>query len=154
MALVERKIMLTHVSNAVKLFLNMNIDVNTLSVGECTALSQMKLLLESNAVKDIHNTAQLQEFTSIISHQHATEICCVCQATIRFTDTLADGCENGHVFSRCCQTLQLCLQVPYRKCSFCICLAAARHPAGNSRQSAWLAALQTERCTYCDGKLV
>ena len=25
---------------------------------------------------------------------------------------------------------------------------------GNSRQSAWLAALQTERCTYCDGKLV
>jgi len=33
MALVERKIMLTHVSNAVKLFLNMNIDVNTLSVG-------------------------------------------------------------------------------------------------------------------------
>jgi len=56
--------------------------ISVLFCPECTALSQMKLLLESNAVKDIHNTAQLQEFTSIISHQHATEICCVCQASI------------------------------------------------------------------------
>ena len=32
MALVERKIMLTHITNAMKLFLTMNIDVNNMSV--------------------------------------------------------------------------------------------------------------------------
>lgn len=56
--------------------------VSVLFCPERTTLSLMSALLESDEVQDSHNQAQFQEITSIISHQCANEMCCVCQASI------------------------------------------------------------------------
>ncbi|XP_074659333.1 general transcription factor 3C polypeptide 4-like [Tubulanus polymorphus] len=78
------------------------------------------------------------------------EQCAICTERIPLVTISQGVCPKGHSFGRCCQTLLLCQNVPYRKCMECQSVAIAMEISGSD----WIKQVLKTKCTFCDGILV
>ncbi|XP_038044691.1 general transcription factor 3C polypeptide 4-like [Patiria miniata] len=91
------------------------------------------------------------------SNPHETEVgkretCDLCGEIVAFTSAVSDACPNGHGWSRCQLSLQLCqTTAKSRECLYCSAMALS---AQNQSDSAWLRRILRQCCLLCASMFV
>jgi hypothetical protein len=75
------------------------------------------------------------------------ELCKICGADIPTKHVINEGCLNGHNIGRCCKTLRICQDLPYKSCENCRALSIGQHLKGSN----WFEKMKESCCTFCDG---
>lgn len=136
---IEMFILMYHIQATFGMVYSLN--SKSLSHTEKSSLSLMKTFMTSNSMNS--NFVLLEAF----SHEY-NEVCLICQEAVKFDDHSKGSCVNGHVFARCCQSLLLCSNLPYRTCNVCKS-SAIKKPD----ECSIFGNVLTDTCTYCDGQL-
>ncbi|XP_013391935.1 general transcription factor 3C polypeptide 4-like [Lingula anatina] len=92
----------------------------------------------------------IENVKSKLQFHKPAEKCNICGEVINFSSAKQDSCGNGHKFARCCQSLLLVQETPYRKCQNCRALAIALPDTAPE----CIKKMLVSTCTFCAGVVV
>ncbi|ESO09560.1 hypothetical protein HELRODRAFT_168562 [Helobdella robusta] len=123
------------------LFENDHFDSLNMKAKDQLMLAMIRQFLKST------NTA-LPRFLATIKPAQPVTYCPACKTEIPYENHEEGTCRNGHSFERCCQTLLLTCDIPYRCCLMC-----NRKFVNYDDDDGVMCHFQSDKCPMCGGKI-